>query len=74
MLDDVAYPARARPEMRYGVTFFNAFRDLTAAGFWSSRIGVEDLQYVGNRPIAAWTGCPEPALVKLGVRYPSAPA
>ena len=72
LLDDIAYPAKARPEMQYGVTFFNAFRDLTAAGFWSSKMGVEDLQYRGNSPVAAWNGCPEPALVKLGVRYPPA--
>ncbi len=72
VLDDIAWPERARPEMRHGVAFFNSFRDLTAAGFWSSRMGVEDLQYIGNAPQAGWDGCPEPALVKLGVRYPSA--
>ena len=74
IVDDVAWPARARPEMSHGVAFFNAFRDLTAGGFWSSKMGVEDLQYLGNRPHTSWDGCPEPALVKLGVRYPSASA
>ena len=74
IVDDVAWPARARPEMSHGVAFFNAFRDLTAGGFWSSRMGVEDLQYLGNRPHTSWDGCPEPALVKLGVRYPSSSA
>jgi hypothetical protein len=56
--------------MSHGVAFFSAFRDLTAGGFWSSRMGVEDLQYLGNRPQAGWDGCPPAALVKLGVRYP----
>jgi hypothetical protein len=32
-------------------------------------MGVEDLQYMGNRPIAQWNGCPPDALDKLGVRY-----
>ena len=74
VVEDIAWPARARPEMAHGVAFFSAFRDLTAAGFWSSKMGVEDLQYLGNRPQATWPGCPEPALVKLGVRYPTTSA
>ena len=69
MLDDIAWPRRARPEMQTGVRFFNSFRNFTASGFWSSRIGVEDLQYLGNRPSATWNGCPPPALRKLGVSY-----
>ena len=71
VVEDIAWPERARPELSHGVAFFSAFRDLTAGGFWSSRMGVEDLQYLGNRPQTAWDGCPPPALVKLGVRYPT---
>jgi hypothetical protein len=69
ILHDIAWPARARPEMAAGVTFFTFFRDLTAAGFFSSRIGIEDLQYVGNRAVPRWEGCPPEALAKLGVGY-----
>ena len=69
VLDDIAWPRRARPEMQNGVRFFNNFRNFTASGFWSSKIGVDDLQYMGNRPVAQWNGCPAPALAKLGVRY-----
>jgi hypothetical protein len=69
VLDDIAWPRRARPEMQNGVRFFTNFRNFTASGFWSSRMGVDDLQYMGNRPIAQWNGCPAPALNKLGVRY-----
>ena len=69
VLDDIAWPRRARPEMQAGVRFFTNFRNFTASGFWSSKMGVDDLQYMGNRPIAQWTGCPTPALNKLGVRY-----
>jgi gluconate 2-dehydrogenase gamma chain len=42
---------------------------LTASGFWSSRMGVKDLQYQGNVFVDEWTGCPEAALRKLGVSY-----
>ena len=69
VLDDIAWPRRARPEMQAGVRFFNNFRNFTASGFWSSQMGVDDLQYLGNRPIAQWNGCPPDALNKLGVRY-----
>jgi hypothetical protein len=55
--------------MRPGVEFFNRFRDLTASGFWSSRMGVQDLRYRGNTALAEWPGCPPAALRKLGVSY-----
>jgi hypothetical protein len=69
ILDAVAWPAKAAPDMSQGVAFFNSFRDLTAAGFFSSKLGVEDLRYQGNTFVAEWKGCPPEALAKLGVRY-----
>jgi hypothetical protein len=69
LLDDIAWPARAAPRLSHGVAFFTAFRDLTASGFWSSRIGVTDLEYRGNTVVVEWTGCPPEALAKLGVAY-----
>ena len=69
VLDAIAWPQRAKPEMSQGVAFFTRFRDLTAAGFWSSRMGVADLQYLGNTVVTEWTGCPQAALDKLGVSY-----
>jgi gluconate 2-dehydrogenase gamma chain len=69
LLDEVAWPGRAVPGFSEGVAFFSAFRDLTASGFWSSRIGVADLQYQGNTVVATWTGCPSAVLSKLGVTY-----
>ncbi|HUC40440.1 MAG TPA: gluconate 2-dehydrogenase subunit 3 family protein [Gemmatimonadales bacterium] len=69
ILDDIAWPKKAKPEMSQGVAFFNMFRDLTASGFWSSKIGVADLDYRGNTFVADWTGCPPEALQKLGVQY-----
>ncbi|HEY9015338.1 MAG TPA: gluconate 2-dehydrogenase subunit 3 family protein, partial [Gemmatimonadales bacterium] len=69
LLDDIAWPARARPEMQPGVTFFNSFRDLTASGFWSTEMGVRDLQYLGNSFVTEWKGCPDEVLRKVGVSY-----
>jgi len=69
VLDDIAWPKKARPEMSQGVAFFTMFRDMTASGFWSSKIGVTDLDYQGNTFVAEWKGCPPEALQKLGVHY-----
>lgn len=69
VLDDIAYPQKARPDMAYGVTFFNRVRDMTASGFFSSAIGWKDLQYIGNVFNPGYDGCPPAALNKLGVSY-----
>jgi gluconate 2-dehydrogenase gamma chain len=69
LCDALAYPAKARPEHSHGVRFFSAVRDLTATGFFTSKIGIEDLQYTGNTFVAKWTGAPKPALDHLGVSY-----
>jgi gluconate 2-dehydrogenase gamma chain len=69
VLDDIAWPARAKPELSQGVAFFNRFRDLTASGFWSSKMGVADLPYIGNVAVPQWNGCPEEQLKRLGVSY-----
>lgn len=69
VLDDIAWPSKAKPEFAHGVAFFTNFRDLTASGFWTTRMGINDLQYLGNRSVARWNGCPEEALKKLGVSY-----
>jgi gluconate 2-dehydrogenase gamma chain len=66
ILDDVS--GRTAPAgMSHGVAFFRSFRDLTASGFWTSKMGIEDLGYIGNTFVAEWTGCPADALKKLGV-------
>lgn len=69
ILDDIAWPRKARPEMSQGVAFFNRFRDAVASAFFSSAIGWQDLRYIGNTFNPNWNGCPQPALDKLGVSY-----
>ena len=67
VLDDISWPQKARPETSHGVAFFNGFRDLTASGFWTTKMGMDDLQFMGNTFVPEWTGCPEEAMKKLGV-------
>ena len=38
-----------------------------APGFWSSRMGVEDLRYTGNTFVAEWKGGPPEVLAKIGL-------
>ena len=67
LLDSIAWPERAKPELSHGVAFFNQFRDFTASGFFSSEMGYKDLRFTGNQSLPEWTGCPEPAMARLGV-------
>jgi hypothetical protein len=69
VLDGIAWPQDARPEMSHGVRFFNTLRDLVATGFWSSEMGVKDLGYLGNTIVTEWKGAPPEVLQKLGVSY-----
>src|SRR5215210_2193076 len=67
LLDDISWPQRASAELSNGVAFFSSFRDLTASGFWTTKMGIDDLQYMGNTGVAEWKGCPEEVVKKLGL-------
>ena len=66
LIDEIAYPSLAKPDMQQGVTFFSRMRSLTASGFFSSKMGMEDLGYVGNRP-NKWEGVPADDIKKYGL-------
>lgn len=67
LVDEIAYPAKAKPEMKQGVSFFNRMRNLTAIGFFTSKMGMEDVGYVGNRP-NRWEGVPEDIIKQYGLQ------
>jgi len=68
LVDQIAYPKKAKPEMSQGVKFFSLMRDLTATGFYTSEIGVKDIGYVGNTP-TQWNGVPEEVLQQYKLAY-----
>jgi len=68
IVDEIAYPQKAAPEVAQGVAFFNLMRNLTATGFYTSKIGVEDIGYKGNQP-NQWNGVPDDVLKQYGVAY-----
>jgi gluconate 2-dehydrogenase gamma chain len=67
IIDRIAYPEEATPDMQQGVAFFNRMRDLTASGFFTSKMGIDDLGYMGNRP-GKWEGVPADVLQKYGMQ------
>lgn len=68
IIDDIAYPEQAKPIYSQGVAFFNLMRNLTASGYYTSKIGIEALGYKGNTP-NVWEGVPEDVLKQYGVSY-----
>jgi hypothetical protein len=68
MVDEIAWPKKAKPEMKAGVKFFNLMRNLTATGFYTSEIGVKDVGYIGNTP-NQWNGVPDDVLKQYNLSY-----
>ena len=67
LVNQIAYPDKAKPEMSQGVVFFNRMRNLTASGFYTSKIGIDDIGYVGNKP-NVWEGVPADVLAQYGLK------
>jgi hypothetical protein len=66
IVEDIAYPENKKPGMRHGIVFFSLIRNLTASGFWSSKIGIADIGYQGNTP-NSWDGVPGDVLKQYGL-------
>lgn len=68
LVELIAYPEKVNPENRPGANFFTLMRNLTATGFFTSKMGIEDLGYVGNTP-NSWDGVPDDVLKQYGLSY-----
>jgi hypothetical protein len=60
ILDLIAFRKNAKkdPSLSQGVAFFAFLRNLTTDGFYTSKIGIADLQYIGNTALREFPGCP----------------
>jgi len=60
ILDLIAFRENAKkdPVLSHGVAFFAFVRKMTCDGYYSSKIGIADLQYIGNVTRSEWPGCP----------------
>jgi gluconate 2-dehydrogenase gamma chain len=68
LVDAIAYPDKAAPDMKQGVAFFNTMRDLTLTGFYTTEMGGKDLGYIGNQP-NQWNGVPDEVLKQYNLAY-----
>ena len=68
MVDAIAYPNKAKPDMSQGVQFFRLMRNLTCTGFYTSEIGVKDIGYAGNTA-TQWNGVPADVLKQYSKAY-----
>lgn len=67
LCDEICDAARAAPARREAARFFALYRDLTAAGFYSTPVGRKDLGYIGNVPLTRFEGPPEDLLKRLNL-------
>jgi hypothetical protein len=68
MVDEIAWPKKAKPRMGPGVAFFSLVRNLVSTGFYTSEMGVKDVGYVGNVP-NQWNGVPDDVLKQYHMAY-----
>jgi hypothetical protein len=54
LLDLIAYRRNASPELDPGIQFFTMARRMTVDAFYTSEIGIADIDYQGNRPQATY--------------------
>ena len=60
VLDRIAFRKNAEEseEMKKAVVFFSLLRNMTADGFFTSKIGIKYLGYKGNTYLTDFAGCP----------------
>ena len=67
IIDTIAYP-EDHLKNSPGPVFFEEFKKLVITGFFTSKEGIDYLDYQGNRP-NIWDGIPEEVLQKHGMQY-----
>ncbi|MDB6109137.1 MAG: gluconate 2-dehydrogenase subunit 3 family protein [Pedosphaera sp.] len=66
--DDICFAPKAKPEFLTAANFFAKMRDLTATGFYTTKEGMKDLQYIGNTPLLVFKGPPKEVLEHLKLK------
>jgi len=55
LLDLIAYRKNESPELNPGITFFAWARNMTADAFYTSKIGMDDLGFMGNGAVSSFS-------------------
>jgi gluconate 2-dehydrogenase gamma chain len=60
VMDLIAFRENAHKDesLVSGVAFFSLLRNMTCDAFYTSKIGIADLQYIGNTSLREFPGCP----------------
>lgn len=68
-VEDLAYPDHIAEDLgNYGKDFFNMMRNYAVSGFYSSKMGHDDVQFMGNGYLETFE-VPKEWLDRLGVSY-----
>ena len=67
LAEEMSRSARAEPDPGSSQEFFRLFRDLVGTGYYTTPVGMKDLGYVGNVPLAKFDGPPAELVAKLGL-------
>lgn len=67
IVEEVAWPEKAKPEYQGAVSWFNMLRNLTCSGYFSTEAGWKYIGYVGNQP-NVWDGVPQEVMDKYGLK------
>lgn len=70
ILDTIAFydPYTPMQQQPLEIQFFSLMRNLTLTGYYTSKVGIEELGYKGNMP-NIWDGVPQEVLDQHGVAY-----
>ena len=65
--DDICFAPDAAEGYEAAAAFFDKVRDLTSTAFWTTAEGMQDLEYIGNVPLAQWDPPPPEVLRHIGI-------
>jgi hypothetical protein len=68
VLDSIAFPDPDINDQVQEVQFFSLMRNLVLTGYFTSEIGIKELDYKGNTP-NVWNGVPQDVLDDHGLTY-----
>ena len=67
IVEEVAWPQKAKLEYQGAVSWFNMLRNLTCSGYFSTEAGWKYIGYVGNQP-NVWDGVPQKVMDQYGFK------
>lgn len=68
ILDQMAFPIEGVGKQPQEVQFFSLLRNLVVTGYFTSEVGIKELDYRGNMP-NIWDGVPQEVLDEMGLSY-----